>query len=558
MNRRYLLVAGGVLLLSLSAIGFSDFLSTDKWSGEAFRVEENVKPIGGEVDSQREYRFADVNGSILYGPYIVDEQPFFFYRGEVVNENLEKVENRRVKGLHYFYLKTYTDPLFYSPGEDPELERFENLEQEKILSEVCGLEYDVVPDEYFSELEENHRVTENFLEKASFNNAKELMNQNYNTTKAYSGFISNFIDLVNKDISQNKCFRSTIGDDYSMALMTNTPTRYRVDSSVMESYMTLGNNNSKALIKDLERRQQVLNLERALGLKVENRSVGEVSFNYTKSVKSPEKALEEFNFRRKEEYVSLKDSENGSWDENVSSIELNESVRDRHGFVDRTPVQYDLEPYCMERDTVPLYGWDENVYPNVMLGQRMFFQDNEAYLKDFFTSCRCPYVELTRLKWYNVDGLYQEISEDRVGEDGKVSRAERIFLENPGEESMEQLSDMYENRLKERLREGEFDENIDEMWIRSTKENSKLNNFESAYDDFYNEKHMEIWSKYFPIDRDSKFGMQRYNKFLIMESLYPMTFMTWSDSVWRIDEKPKKLSGKVGSINGTSESIGLQ
>jgi len=36
-----------------------------------------------------------------------------------------------------------------------------------------------------------------------------------------------------------------------------------------------------------------------------------------------------------------------------------------------------------------------------------------------------------------------------------------------------------------------------------------------------------------------------YNNFILLESVYALTFMTWSDSVWRLDEKPEKFAGKL-------------
>jgi hypothetical protein len=185
-----------------------------------------------------------------------------------------------------------------------------------------------------------------------------------------------------------------------------------------------------------------------------------------------------------------------------------------------------------------------------MRGQTIFFKDSPDYLKDFFTLSRCPYVEITRLNWYTIDGLYRDVNQEPLGQDyngpqnKRLEKSEKIFLDNPGEQSLSQMSDTYSSTLKTNLKSNRFDDKLPVLWKRSLQERSKLHKFESTYDDFYNEEHMEVWDKYFPTPGpDDRAGV--YNNFILLESVYALTFMTWSDSVWRLDEKPEKFAGKL-------------
>jgi len=129
---------------------------------------------------------------------------------------------------------------------------------------------------------------------------------------------------------------------------------------------------------------------------------------------------------------------------------------------------------------IPVYGWDKNIYPNIMRGQTIFFKDSPDYLKDFFTLSRCPYVEITRLNWYTIDGLYRDVNQEPLGQDyngpqnKRLEKSEKIFLDNPGEQSLSQMSDTYSSTLKTNLKSNRFDDKLPVLWKRSLQERSKL------------------------------------------------------------------------------------
>lgn len=603
MNKESIMGIGIVLLMAIIPVG----LIAASGSGETqfiqgdTAVDSQVSPVGAEITDNRQYRFSEVNGSMLYGPYLVDGNRYFYQDGNVLDSSLDEVEKSKVERLHNFYLKTYLDPLFYSPQSgDMDLSGFERFEKGKVLTKNCGLEYDVIPQNYFDDLDKNHNTTDSFLNYASYENAEILIDQNIETTESYSNFVGGFIDLIDKEVSQNKCFEDDANNE-GIALATDTPVQYRIDTGNLKSYVKMANENSRKLLEDIQNRRSLLESKNKFEIETSSTEIENITFSFNNTY-NREEALSEFNTRRKSEVANLEDdgesgneseegegeggeegeegteageeseegeesgdseeSENSSEafrssDDNVTtektSFNLTDGQKESLRTVDELPVKYDMNPYCLERDTVPVYGWDRNAYPNMILGQDTLFKDNAEYLKDFFTSCRCPYVEVTRLKWYMTDNLYRNITEDKVSADytgvdsQKVDRAERIFLKDPGENSMEQLSNVYDNTLRNSIKQGKFSNELPNMWKRNLQESSKLQVFESTYDDFYNEYHMQVWREYFPVDMDSKYSRLKYNYFLVSGTEYPLTFMTWSDSVWRLDKKPEKLSGTVGA-----------
>ena len=545
-----------------------------------------VSPTGIKLENKSQYRFAEYDNSLLYGPYLVDESKYYYQKGQVLNNRLKPVSNTKVEGLHNFYLKTYLDPLFYSPtnSKDLNLSDFEKFEEQKILSEYCGLEYDLIPGIYFENLEQNQKTTERFLKYASERNADRVLSQNLNTTESYSEYVTNFIDLINRDVSGNECFANDT-ENYGLAKATRTPVQYRLDSQVLLNYSSMANDNIEALVGEIEYREKILKSENETNLTIGRLELENYSYSY-ESVFGPQKAKEEMNERRIDEITSLAEAtDEDAYEETQEDEDNQEEQTHKHGeeththedektpddtekevsgpveltlnqwrdvrLVEEVPVQYDLKPSCLERNSIPVYGWDKNIYPNIMLGEDTLFKDRPKYLRELFTLSRCPYVELTRLNWYVTDGLYRDISQEPINTNYEgprsiqVTEAERIFLEDPGDETLSQLSKVYKMALKDNLNSDKFSQELPIFWRRSLQESSRLHKFEPTYDDFYNDKHMRVWDKYFP-QPGPRSDASVYNNFLLLESTYALTFMTWSDSVWRLDEKPEKFAGKLG------------
>lgn len=490
------------------------------------------------------YQFSNVNGKILYGPYQIDSKHFFYYDGNVLNETLDQIENPQVRRIHKFYLKTYTDPLFYTPTESGSynFSNYSQFENQKILAKECGLEYDVIPSKYFDSLQKNQEETNQFLSHPSRQNALELIDQNRAANRAYAAQISNFIDLLDKDLTQNDCF-SKKESNTTYRFSTYGPVTEEISVSNLIDHARKANNNAIAMRKDINAREQILDGQDDFEIKVDkppklsDRSV-------LKPQKTPEEAKKMINDRREEEHIDL--------ELNSKSLE----IRD----LEDPPESYSLRTYCPHSDdneSVSIYGVRKNIYPNIFAGQNILdeaeFENHPASSEDFFTVCRCPYVEITRLNWYNTDSLYEKVSSQSIA--GKlngelkenVENFESKFIEDRSQTSLESLADSYAYTYTKLLKEDVYNDQIPIMWRRSHQQKSKLNNFAETYDDFYNPYHMTVWEGYFEDfyypdqENDEKLSEETYYYFLIMESEYALTFMTYSDSVWRIDEKPQRF-----------------
>lgn len=734
LNDNYQIIAAFTAIILAGS-----FITVNAFSGEDYsevysQTSNQISPVGAQL-SEDTYRFSEINNSMIYGPYQINETGYFIREGKAYDGSLKRApaKDEDVKALHDFYLKTYLDPIFYAnkEGERQKLEEFEKFESTKLLADKCGLEYNLIPQDYFSALDKNQELTDDFFKKPSKSMAEELNRQNVKTASEYAGMAGNFADLLQKNLSQNECFNETSDDVSGMALATNTPVQYRIDNDVFSDYISMANQNAKKIQNQTDERKEVLNGRSDVNLEpdVDQKSF-EIQYN-DENIYSSEQALEEMNQRRIAEDEEIKKEEETEEDnqsqeyaeeepqegestetsnqedvgsgieaayetlENVTpdefrwelkdaylsegvleyefayqnstaQVELsqegkiaeiiinntaletkdnsdinktqafeiasseidrdlypewvsysnatsdegekfefefksaegeleanidvnkngvveytemvlipedvlesegsgeekeegsedpsnrfNETEKEELGLVDSEPRKYHLKDYMRPNEGLkPVYGWDKNIYPNIISAERNLLTVNSENLesKDYYTVCRGPYVELTRLDWYVTDGLYNEVSNETVYQSGKNAETESEFLKNPGENTLNNLSNLYEKDLYTHIDEGKFSEDIPTIWKRQNKHQSKLHRMPDTYDDFYNENHMEIWSYYFQVDvgPSDKLNRNEYNYFVATESLYPLLFMTNSDSVWRLEEKPDKFSGKIG------------
>jgi len=393
-----------VLLFSILVAILSSFLYLESSNhpseyphGVDTKIDNQVSPTGVEISNDNQYRFADYEGSLIFGPYYVQENSYYYHRDRVLNKNLETVSKPEVEGLHNFYLKTYLDPLFYAPKDSgaSNLSKFDRFEQDKILAKHCGLEYDLIPGDYFEDLEENHEATERFLTNASSKNAENLIAKNTEATASYSKYINRFINLIDRDVSNNRCFDNN-SENYGLAKATRTPTPYRIDSQTLLSYSDAANDNAEQLLEDIQKREKILNSETDFAIETGNNLGKQLSFNSDNSLENysysynevlgPQEAKEEMNNRRIGEVTGLASSEDENeteeesdddseedhthgpdththddeddGDENATS-ELTAEQWEEVRLVEDIPTQYDVKPFCMEREMIPVYGWDK-------------------------------------------------------------------------------------------------------------------------------------------------------------------------------------------------------
>lgn len=551
-NKKYAGVFLGILLILLTVLASS-------YQDRDIEVRESISPTGHDLNSTSDYRFANVDGEIMYGPYIHENSRYYYFNGEVLDSDYNIVDNRNIEHLHKFYIQTYTDPLYYAPGsqEEMDLSGFKQFEEDKILSKECGLEYDVIPQSFLNNLTENHQSTDKFLQTASTKNAENLIDQNRKTVHSYSSYIGDFIDNINREVWMNECFDNETRNN-GFARSTFTEPQYMIDTEIMANYSRMGNENAKKSLREINEREKLLKQGGTIKYPENNVTIKQFNYNYS-NMMTPEEARSEMRIRMENEekqaiehLADIEDEddreENHSHPHGEDEEEINYSNVDvdlEFPEIDETPEAYDINSICKGYEYAPVYGWDKQVYPNVMIGTTNYIDSAQSQLWDFFTVCRCPYTEISRLKWYTIDDLYNQINlEETQNMSNESKEATEIFLNNPGDQTMNQMAEKYESEVVKSVKTGEYNPNIDTMWKVSQKSNSKINYLGKTYTDFYSKQHMDVWSSFFDVESNSN-QHQRYNYFLIQESLYALNFMTWSDSAWRLEDKPKKLGEEI-------------
>ena len=557
-NRKIVLTALFAIAVGVGALstGVVENIGDQKFQS----LENQVNPAGHHINSSDTYRIAEYRGETIYGPYHIENRKYFYHDGDILGPDLKERTSKDARRLHSFYMENYFDPIFYSPTSNrnqSDLSGFEKYEEDKVLTERCGLEYDTIPSGYLESLGNNMRTTDSFFSHASVENAEALINSNRRTLNGYLDYISSFTTNLNLNLSQNECFTDSISQE-GVSLVTRTPSSSKINRQTLADYASMANQNALMLDREISSREALLDNSTGFEIERYNHSFVNRSYSYDVFMNQSE-AFMDFNDRRRNEVVELDETQEGaitpddgtgeeeSTGQDQPDLNLSEEQKEEVRLLEKDPRGYEIDTYCTINDTDFVYGEQMNIYPNIISGVEKRYKNNEPYLKDFYTACRCPYVEISRLNWYVVDEFNKYLdSESYSGPSAdKVEAAERNFRNYPGQDSMRQVSDSYDEAVRESLRNGEINRELPEMWRMSRQQESKLHKFRSAYDDFYNDYHMEVWKDYFPLEGDRNYSAAQYYYFFLMGSEYPMHFMTWSDSVWRIDEQPEMFSGTV-------------
>jgi len=501
------------------------------------------------------------------GEFVEQGSQYYVHNGMVLDSELEQVEDANttatIERLHGFYLRSYLDPLLYTPTESPtpaavhpddhrpeEFEEvqqraglfthdYDRLEEMKVLAEKCGLEYDLVPQEMFNAFDGVKGQTDLFFQYPSTISAADLMESQRDAASAYASYTGTILDLMNASLGSNECFHEGVQTS-PIARLTMTDPSYGIDSSVILDHIRKATSNAERIQSTIERRERILEGQEQFNINTSRPTARQISQPEYDDLMTPDEAIDTFNQRRAEEYRELVLGQNGT----NGSLTLEQ--QEKAQFAEDLPRRYDITDHCApEGTTVPVYGWNMDVYPNVVAG-RTSLLPNSSDLRniDHFTLCRCPYREISRLDWYALDTMYKDLEtgQNRTSEDD-ITQAEQIFRTSPSARSYDQLGDVYVNAVKRMIRSDSFDPDLTTMWRRGMQAKGKLHVLNETYDDFYNEDHMEIWQEYFPTtEADRPFGAKKFSYFLLTESLYPLTFMTWSDAVWRLDTKPQKYA----------------
>ena len=547
-----------VLILSLFYINYNDTAALDDNDEEnnnnnhlsSYQFESVLK-----TDYKKEFstpgNMVEYNGTILFGPYYIDDtdEGFYILEDNVYDSKLREVTNDKVIFLHNFYLYTRSNPLFYSPYDDIEqinFTKFENFSEEQYLSVSCNQTLENYPKEYYKELTKNILATDGFLENPSTHNAYVLIEQNERTFNAYTQGLNNIIkEFANPIIENSSCSENL---EYEFRInygffIPYTDKKIYVDNilSILDQF----NQNTKILNEDIQYRKKVLS--------------GEKEFIYPKSILSKTQGSELNDYYSREMAIELlelrsindvvmsdgwdpqPETTNDTYEFRLNATNINISEIQFPDVKEDDLYLFELNLICFPFEKGLVYGIDKDIYPNIFLAT--YFDES---LDNLLSICACPYVAQTSLYWELIYDMFQRIGNQPLSDYfsepqdqelaetvNHMNAAEEDFLNYPSQDNLQFLSQTYRKVYFEHLEKGVYNEYLEEVWKRHILIDSKIYIYKKTFDRYYN--NLPDRRKYFWSPEYNESGLTEDNYYIefFTESFFFFNFMQWSGSVWQ-------------------------
>lgn len=529
---------------------------------------EKLKNYDKDFD-QKMYGFdAGKNTTLrLKGPFIIKKSSYFIAEDHDSNatrifllqsENYTDIQNssieKEVMGLKNLYIKTRTDPLFYSSyAENLSFAKYHDL-RKKVFGPLYPhieivRERNLYPQRFWGNLTTTIERTNNFYDTTSKQNAIEMLDQYENTAKAYDKGLVNFVHYLNESGFEESVIGFSNGGETTPSLLSTNIQRM--------------SNNSQRLLDETKTRRGILHGNKSL-----ERYFPKQEVNYT-----------EVSFGR----ATLSDSEikkSFHEQENFSSSFLNEA---------EVEGPYKVEMACSgnTRQMVRLEHEDaDDYYPLYHIADG-YFRSTEYVMKENFTyrgerriiyngteqigylaerdiamlNCNCPYNNNVAVEWQVIDAVVEKLKEkpiygglktDKI-EDKELKesvergkRIEKNLMLTPSTEEVEALARnlqqtrqiVFQQTEKEYNVRIELLERMDYMWKIRVLIDSKLpmmthplNNYYDSSDEFRRGLYRG------EITGENVFPPP--TAMLLDYSYYSLTFGSFSDTVWRAEEEPE-------------------
>jgi len=478
-------------------------------------------------------------------------------------EQLEK--SPALKG---FYQITKYDPLFYSPYTNEGDFNFTNLQgyEELLFSELLekqgvsllkyykakGRKLNLLPHDFLEILPQNIKQTETFLANPTKEGAQKLLEINKRTVNLYK---ENLLDL---------------GDVFDQITAFRAPNQVGLASlgrplpfTTALKDLKLIQNNANALLEEVTKREKILNGSQKYKLP---------AFKVPAVQNEVLDHFREGNYLSKEEaIISLWENYNEEWKDfgmpaAFTKEEALENIQ-AHG-----PYQIEIACFPDPDNRIHLvYGFSseklELLYPRFIFGDGTVYRlpghrsfdeislaghSQDVWIKDNpFTICSCPHIEDSKIQWYMLDIMHHKIKNSPLYANNTYNYPtklgqlleqgpflEKSFIEYPTQSTLTALGINYKylylglNEIK----------NISESLQKAQEQAWK--------------HYTAIEARFLPLPRVLNFFhdilklrattgdfFYRYlstPEFGVLEGcLYYTPFMHWSDSVWRLEEKPK-------------------
>lgn len=398
----------------------------------------------------------------------------------------------------YYYLELF-DPIYFSYGF--EYDNIQRLDFDTGKYSSCSdYSIDLFPDNFYKQLEKTNELYITYYNNPNHETAHDVINQQRETALAYIDDNERFLKSLT-DIDEETTFSMTNGKFITLAEV-----REYINQNIFNGYN---------ILEELQQRQIKLHRQEEYNLL----SAPSVSLSMSNNIDKQyllddEQALELLRL-----YV-VASKDDISTQKKVSKYSTDDL------FLAEIPLT------CENNIPENVYGVDDDFYAHMFYGD---YDGDINIVEDYETrgelympiaSCNCPYSEEDRVNWYLIKHIHEDIEKNGFTE---YENYERKFLHEPTYKNVLLLSDVYEKELKNSFYYDTKNEDHLLMWKRMNKINTKFFLIDELLDDI----NLQESSKYF--NTDAKNICDEYQNYVIVESMYHLTFMQWSDAVFRDD-----------------------
>ncbi|MAH45331.1 hypothetical protein CMI37_05855 [Candidatus Pacearchaeota archaeon] len=404
--------------------------------------------------------------------------------------------------LEQFYYINVFEPLYFSPVdtyEQLEFDKFKPISDYSFFNQFrsCSDNHiDLYPDDFLRMLKKSELKHIKFFNNPTRTSANNLLQQQRKTAHAYLSDIDRFYKSL-EGIGKEENFMMP---DTQLLTITN-----------LKQILVDFRENTYAILVELDRREKILTGGEQYIVEhdkqVDCGAFDEVDTRYTLT---PEIAKDLF----------------------LYYIDTSKDPQSEYNRAEQIPVSdfnsYLIELNCYNDYYDYVYGVDADMYGHMFMAKYdssahdvLDFYERNGNFDMPFTSCFCPFVEEDRINWYLID--YFNTDEDH--EEEEIGCMEHSFSHNPTQRNLDRWANENEQHMKRAYHTKEWD-NFDTLWKEKTQIETKFFLFTEAMDD------INPGYSFAYFEDSTRDLCKEYQNVVFVESLFYLTFMPWSKSVY--------------------------
>jgi hypothetical protein len=495
---------------------------------------------------------------------------------------------RQKKAASDFYFLTRTAPLFYAPfldAQDFDFERYRGYERRflfreflEFFSQKTGREVQVIPYHFLNSLVTSSKITEEFLNAPTSENAKRLLDS-YDVSA----------DFYETDLRQlSDVWGELLVRDWLSDLTFNSPFQRSVPISTFVQDLALMGKNAQALKAEIAYRRKVLDGKAGVrrGQYVKKMTGQQQNFDRQDrqrdqgiTIFSPQEARMIYGLHNK---IGVeKDEDEEDWEDGLIDG-VPERIQDDYvypGFTEQDLTALEIRgPYRIPLACFPngeqhwVYGFFGKgfvPYPNMLLADGRvwikFFDFNGRTLVEVgeesinvLAFCTCQFIEKDNIFWYVIDAMKMMLEKNggrinirdleglRPGMTATalayISEAEERFLKEPSYDAVLSLADVYRRAYHDLWKGNAMTDGasveLEKLWRYGQFIRSRFSVLPKVFDMFYTNIRLGTESVY-DIQGEVKPQPDDVISLLFRFSLAELFFMPWSETVWVLDQDPQ-------------------